>query len=130
MQTKGIIDGNYKALITLSSDSSDFSVIQDDACIEPQVDQDVISGLTHPVIPTHICDQAIANSNSVISSSFSSKLYGKIMAMKSFFMDELHTIKNESLTLTKSGMLLLTLIMVQYIIHKSKLSFWKLKINY
>ena len=48
------------------------------------------------------------HSNSTISSSFSSqldsleaKLCEKIMAMKSFFMDELQTIKNELLTSAK-----------------------------
>ena len=48
------------------------------------------------------------HSNSVVSSSFSSqldsleaKLCDKIMAMKSFFMDELQTIKNESLKSAK-----------------------------
>ena len=47
-------------------------------------------------------------SNSDISSSFSSKLDSleaklcdKIMAIKSFFMDEFHTIKSESLTSAK-----------------------------
>ena len=78
----------------------------------------------NPVIPTHISDPASPNigsfvtsctppqsySNSDISSSFSSKLDSleaklcdKIMAMKSYFMDERfmderYTIKNESLT--------------------------------
>ena len=42
MQTKGIINENYKPLITLSSDSPDFSIIQDDVCITPQVDCDVL----------------------------------------------------------------------------------------
>ena len=107
-------------MITLPSDSPDFSIIQDDVCITPQVDCDVISATTNPVIPTPISDPTIAtpnigsfvtpctlqpfHSNSVISSSFSSqldsleaKLCDKIMAMKSFFMDELQTLKNESL---------------------------------
>ena len=124
MQTKGIINENYKPLIKLSSDSPDFSIIQDDVCITPQVDCDVISATTNPVIPTSISDPTFAtpnigsfvtpctfqlvNSNSVISSSFSSqldslegKLCDKIMAMKSFFMDELQTIKNESLKSAK-----------------------------
>ena len=124
MQTKGIINENYKPLITLSSDSPNFSIIQDDVCITPQVDCDVISATTNPVIPTPISDPTIAtpnigsfvtpctlqpfHSNSVISSSFSSqldsleaKLCDKIMAMKSFFMDELQTIKNESLKSAK-----------------------------
>ena len=124
MQTKGIINENYKPLITLSSDSLDFSIIQDDVCITPQVNCDVISATTNPVIPTHISDPDIATPNigsfvtpciprpfhsiSVISSSFSSKLdslkaklCGKIMATKSFFMDELRTIKNESLKSAK-----------------------------
>ena len=116
MQTKGIINENYKPLITLSSYSPDLSSIQDDVCIIPQVDCDIISATTNPVIPTHISDPTIATSNirsfvtfctpqsfhskSVISSSFSSqldsleaKLCDKIMAMKSFFMDERQTIK-------------------------------------
>ena len=105
MQTKGIINENYKPLITLSSDSPNFSIIQDDVCITPQVDCDVISATTNPVIPTPISDPTIAtpnigsfvtpctlqpfHSNSVISLSFSSqldsleaKLCDKIMAMK------------------------------------------------
>ena len=124
MQTKGIINENYKPLITLSSDSTDFSIIQNDVCIIPHVECDVISATTNPVIPTPISDPTIAtpntesfvtpctfhpiHSNSVISSSFSSqldsleaKLSDKIMAMKSFFMDELQTIKNESLKSAK-----------------------------
>ena len=126
MQTKGIINENCKPLITLSSDSLDFSIIiqDDDVCITPLVDCDVISATTNPVIPTPISDPTIAtpnigsfvtpctlqpfHSNSVISSSFSSqldsleaKLCDKIMAMKSFFMDELQTIKNESLKSAK-----------------------------
>ena len=40
MQTKGIVNENYKPLITLSSDSVDFSIIQDDVCITRQVDCD------------------------------------------------------------------------------------------
>ena len=52
METMGIINENYKAVITLSSDSSDFSIIQADVCITPQVDNDVISASTNPVIPT------------------------------------------------------------------------------
>ena len=111
MQAKGVINENYKPLITLSSDSPDFSIIQD-VCITPQVDCDVISATANPVIPTPIFDPTIAtpnirslvtpctlqpfHSNSVISSSFSSqlgslevKLCDKIMAMKSFFMDEI-----------------------------------------
>ena len=102
IQTKGIINENYKPL---SSDSPDFSIIQDDVCIIPQIDCDVISATTNPVIPTPISDPTIAtpnigsfvtpctlqpfHSNSVISSSFSSqldsleaKLCDKIMAMK------------------------------------------------
>ena len=51
METMGIINENYKAVITLSSDSSDFSIIQA-VCITPQVDHDVISASTNPVIPT------------------------------------------------------------------------------
>ena len=89
-----------------------------------QVDQGIINATMNPVIPTHIPDPAVASpnigsfltpcttppfhSNSVTNSSFSSKLdsletkqCGKIMAMKSFFVDELHTIKNGSLTSTK-----------------------------
>ena len=98
--------------------------MQDDVCVTPQVDCDAISATTNPVIPTHISDPTITtpnigsfvspctpqptHSNSVISSSFSSqlesleaKLCDKIMAMKSFFIDELQTIKNESLTSAK-----------------------------
>ena len=93
-------------------------MMQNDVCITPQVDCDVISATMNPVISTHISDAAIAtpnigsfvtpgtpqpfHSNSVVSSSFRSKsdsleakLCGKFMAMKSFFMGELHTIKNE-----------------------------------
>ena len=124
LQTKSIINKNYKLLITLSSDSSGFSSIQDDVCITRQVDCDVISAAKNPFILTHICIPNITtpnieafvtpctpqpfHSNSVISSSFSSqldsleaKLCNKIMAMKSFFMDELQTIKNESLKSAK-----------------------------
>ena len=60
IQTKGIINENYKPL---SSDSPDFSIIQDDVCIIPQVDCDVISATTNPVIPTPIYDPTIATSN-------------------------------------------------------------------
>ena len=63
MQTKGIINENYKPLITLSLDSPDFSTMQDDVCITSQVDCDVISATTNPVIPTHISDPAIATIN-------------------------------------------------------------------
>ena len=124
MQTKGIINENYKPLIALSSDSPNFSIIQDDVCITPQVDCDVISATTNPVITAQISDPAIASpnirsfvapstpqlfhSNSVISSSFSSQLDSlevticdKIMAMKSFVIDKLQTIRNESLTSAK-----------------------------
>ena len=116
-QTKGIINENYKPLIAMPSHCPN-STIQD-VCITPQVDHDVISSSTNLVIPTHTSDPAIAtpnigsfvipgtpqpfHSNSIVSSSFSSKLdshesklYGKIMAMKPFFIYELHTIKNES----------------------------------
>ena len=104
MQTKGIFNENYKPLITSSLDSPDFSMIQDDVFITPQVDCDVISATTKPVILTHMSDPANAtpnirsfatpytpqpfHSNSVISSLFSSKLdaleaklSGKIIAM-------------------------------------------------
>ena len=107
MQTKGNINENYKHLITLSSDSRDFSIIQNDVCITPQEDCDIIRATTNPVIPTHISDPTIAtpniglfvtpctpqpfHSNSVVSSSFTSqldsleaKLCDKIMAVKSF----------------------------------------------
>ena len=47
MQTKGIINDNYKPLVTRSSDSANFSIIQDDVCITPQVDCDVISAKTN-----------------------------------------------------------------------------------
>ena len=105
-------------MIALSSDSPNFSIIQDDVYITPQVDCDVISATTNPVSPTPISDSIIAtlnigsfvtlctlqpfHSNSVISSSFSSqldsleaKLCDKIMAMISFFMDEFLTINIE-----------------------------------
>ena len=82
------------------------------------------SATTNPIVPTHISDPATAtpnigsivtpctpppfHSNSVISSSFSSQLHSletklcdKIMVMKSHFMDELQTMKNESLTSAK-----------------------------
>ena len=83
IQTKGIINENYKPLITLLSDSPDFSIMQDDVCITHQVDCDVISATTNPVIPTPISGPTIdtvnigsfvtpgtfqtVNSNSVIS---------------------------------------------------------------
>ena len=115
---------NCKPLITLSSDSPDFSVIHDDVCITNQVDCDVIIATKNLVIPIHISNPAIPTPNigsfvtsctphpfhlnSVITSSFSSqldslevKLCDKIMAIKSFFMDELQTIKNESLKSAK-----------------------------
>ena len=38
MLTKGIINENYKPLITLSSYSPDFCVIQDDVCITSHLD--------------------------------------------------------------------------------------------
>ena len=63
MQTKGIVNENYKTLITLSSGSSDVSIIQDDVCITPQVDCEVISETTNPVVPTHISDPASATLN-------------------------------------------------------------------
>ena len=136
MQTKGIINENYKPLITLSSDSPNYSIIQDDVCITLHVDCDVITVTTNLVIPTYKSDPTIAtpsipsfvstctpqpfHSSSVISSSFSSqlrsievKIFDKIMAMKSFFMDELQTIKNELLNMQKSKTLQLILIMVQ-----------------
>ena len=136
MQTKRIINEKYKPLITLSSDSPNYSIIQDDVCITLHVDCDAISVTTNPVIPTHKSDPTIAtpsipsfvstctrqlfHSSSVISSSFSSqlgsievKIFDKIMTMKSFFMDELQTIKNELLNLQKSKTLQLILIIVQ-----------------
>ena len=77
-------------MITLSSDSLDFSIIQDDGCITPQVDCDAISATTNPVIPIPISDPTIAtpnigsfatpctlqpfHSNSVVGSSFRSQL--------------------------------------------------------
>ena len=112
MQTKDIINEHYKPLITLPSDSPDFFIIQVDVCITPGVNYDVIwIHLSGPAIATPNtgsfvtpCTPQTFHWNSVISSSFSSKLdlpeakvCGKIMAMKSFFMDELHAIKNESL---------------------------------
>ena len=63
MQTKDIINENQKPLITLSSDSPHFSVIQDDVCIKPQVYCDVISAKTNPVILIHISDPTIATPN-------------------------------------------------------------------
>ena len=35
VEAKDIISKNYKPLITLPSDSLDFSIIQDDVCITP-----------------------------------------------------------------------------------------------
>ena len=125
IQTKSIIKENDKPLITLSSNSSNVSVIQDDVFLTSQeVDCCVISATANLVIPAHRSDPAIAalntgsfvtlctprpfHSNSVISSLFSLKLdslaaelCGKSMAIKSFFMDELNTIKNESLRSAK-----------------------------
>ena len=63
MQAKGIINENYRPLIILSSDSPNFSIIQDDICITPQVDCDVISATTNPVIPTPISDPTIPTPN-------------------------------------------------------------------
>ena len=63
MQTKGIINENYKRLITLSLDSPDFSITQDDVCITPSVDCDVISATTNPVIPNPISDPTILTPN-------------------------------------------------------------------
>ena len=42
IQTEGIINGSHKPLITSSSGPSDFSILQDDLCITPQVDIAVI----------------------------------------------------------------------------------------
>ena len=150
VQTKGVVNENYKPLITLSSDSPNFSIIQDDVCITPQVECDVISAATNPVIPTPLSYPTIATpnigsfvtpftfqtfySNSVISSSFSSqldslevKLCDKIMAMKSFFLDELQTIKNESLKYAKIRN---TSNNIDHgTVNIPKLSFWKMKIN-
>ena len=103
-------------MITLSSDSPDFSIIQDDICITPRVDCDVISTRANPVTPAHISDPTIATPNigsfvspcttqsfhsNFIRSTFNSRLGSleakrcdKIMAMKPFFTDELQTIKN------------------------------------
>ena len=92
MQTKGIINASCESFIPLSLDFSNFSIIQDDICIKPQVNYDVISATANPVIPTHISDLAIATL----------KLCDKIMAMKSFFMDEPQTINNELLTSPKN----------------------------
>ena len=60
MQTKGIINASCESFIPLSLDFSNFSIIQDDICITPQVNYDVISATANPVIPTHISDLAIA----------------------------------------------------------------------
>ena len=126
MQTKGIINENYKPLITLSSDSPNDSIIQDDVCITLHVDCVVISVTTNSVIPTHKSDPTIATPSipSFVSTctpqlfsaqlgSIEVKIFDKIMAMKSFFMDELQTIKNELLNLQKSKTLQLILIIVQ-----------------
>ena len=56
LQTRGIINENYKPLITLSSDSPNSSITQDDVCITPQVGCSVINATTNPVIPTPIFD--------------------------------------------------------------------------
>ena len=79
MQKKDIINENYKPLITLSSDSPDFSIIQDDDCITPQVDCDVISATTNPVNPTHISDPTIATPN--IGSFVSPCLFIRILLL-------------------------------------------------
>ena len=63
LQTKGIINENYKPLITLSSDSPNSSITQDDVCITPQVGCNVINATTNPVIPTPISDPTIATPN-------------------------------------------------------------------
>ena len=69
MQTKDIINENYKPLITLSSDSPDLSIIKDDVCIVPQVDCDVISTTTNPVILTPISEPTTPNIESFITPS-------------------------------------------------------------
>ena len=61
MPTKSIIHESYKGLITISSDSPDFSTIQDDVCITPQLDCDVISATMNPVTSTHISDPTIGS---------------------------------------------------------------------
>ena len=63
MQTKGIINESYMPLITWSSDFPNFSIIQDDVCITPQEDCDVIRATTNPVILTPISDSTIATPN-------------------------------------------------------------------
>ena len=63
MQAKGIINEKYKPLITLSSNSPDFSIIQDDVCITPRVDYNVISAASNPVILTHTSDADITTPN-------------------------------------------------------------------
>ena len=63
MPTKSIIHESYKGLITISADSPDFSTIQDDVCITPQLDCDVISATMNPVTSTHISDPTIATRN-------------------------------------------------------------------
>ena len=65
MQTKGIINENYKPLVALLSDSPNFSIMQDDVCITPQVDCSVISATTKPVVQPHMSDPAIATPNIV-----------------------------------------------------------------
>ena len=60
MQTKGVVNENYKPLITLSYNSPDSSIIQNDVFITPQVDHDLISASTNVVIPIQISDPATA----------------------------------------------------------------------
>ena len=120
-----VINKKYKPFITLSSDSLNFSVTQDDHFTTPQeVDYGVITATIKPAITSQISVPAIAtlqtrsfispctlrsfHSNSVVSLLFCSKLdslttkaYSKRMPMKSFFIDELHTIKNDSLRSAK-----------------------------
>ena len=89
IETKDIINEHCKPLITLPSDSPNFSVRQD-VCTTFQVDYFVISATMNLIIPTHISDPTIDtqnigsfvtpctlqpfHSNSAISLSFSSQL--------------------------------------------------------
>ena len=81
MQAKGIINENYKPSITLSPDSSDFSIIQDNDCIT-HVDCDIISATTK--LSFKFCYQFIVYPE---LDSLEAKLCDKIMAVKSFWMN-------------------------------------------
>ena len=125
MQTKGIIDASYKSFDSIFVRLSQFFDHTGWCLYYTSGRLWHVSATANPVIPTHISDLAIATlnigsfvthctphpfySSSVSSSSFSSqldsleaKLCDTIMAMESFFMDELQTINNELLTSPKS----------------------------